>query len=81
MQMREDHLNELGMLVDDAASSIFTECGAESDYCIQEVGSVAVFGGTNRLIYSPVHGFRMDESYCTPTFREKFNNLKRKGGK
>ena len=69
---------EIGMLVEDAAFEIFDKCGAADDFCTQDVGSVAVFGGTNRLIYSPVHGFRMDESYCTPTFRERFNKLQRK---
>jgi hypothetical protein len=51
---------------------------AIEDFCYQ-AGSlengVVIFGGTNRLIWSLKHGFRLDESYCTQQFKDHFAYL------
>lgn len=55
------------------ARSIFIDCGAESDYCVQYRGeNVLIFGGTNRLKLTR-YGWTIDPSYCTPRFIELFN--------
>lgn len=59
------------------ARNIFAECEAESDFCIQYVGyETMTFGGTNRLIWSVTHGFRIDEGYCTARFRNLYHGVK-----
>jgi hypothetical protein len=66
---------ETGVVVMEAATQIFSDCEASSDFCIQTVGSVVVFGGTNRLCFSPFKGFYLDEKFCTENFIRKFNEL------
>jgi hypothetical protein len=64
---------ELAYSIEEMASQIFTECGAEDDYCVQSIGwGSIVFGGTNRLILDK-NGWRLDESYCTLRFIDQFN--------
>lgn len=68
-----EQLRILGSVVWMAAFYLFDECGAAEDLCIQHATSERViFGGTNRVIWKPATGFYMDESYCTPRFRERF---------
>jgi hypothetical protein len=71
--MNEKDLIELGAMVATQAQEIFATCGAESDFCVQNVGTNAVFGGTNRLIWHPKHGFRPDRGYCTERFLREFD--------
>ena len=71
--MTDEQLADIGLLVADAAKEIFIDCNAEHDFCIQCVEGVAVFGGTNRLLWSPAFGFRPDKSYCTKEFLAKFD--------
>ena len=76
----QQQLINIGMSVCMEAFEIFCECGAERDFCIQHVAwTGSVFGGDNRLLWSPVNGFRPDESYCTTRFKHLFN--KHYGGK
>ena len=71
-----DHQNEqVGEAVQELAYHIFCECGVKSDYCVQHVGFNIVFGKTNRLILG-AHGWRVDESYCSPEFIKAFGGLK-----
>ncbi|MDA8137015.1 MAG: hypothetical protein M0036_00055 [Desulfobacteraceae bacterium] len=66
-------LIDLGMAVYEAAKELFEACGAGEDFCVQHLsGTSAVFGGTNRVIWSPVAGFTLDASYCTERFKEKY---------
>ncbi len=65
-----DQLQKLGMLLVDAAFGVFERAGCPNDFCIQDIGRCAVFGGTNRLIWSPGRSFYPDRSYCTPKFLE-----------
>ena len=59
-----DHL--LTHLVSEAAV-YFEEC--PDDFCLQHVGAESlVFGGTNRLIWSPLRSFFPDPTYCTKRF-------------
>jgi len=72
----ESQLSEVGLIVVDTAAEIFRQCGASSDFCIQAIYPTgAVFGGTNRLIWHAVRGFRPDRSYCTSRFLAAFDAL------
>lgn len=49
----------------------------EDDFCVQAAfGECLVFGGTNRLIWSPRRGFYPDKSYCTERFIERCRQLR-----
>lgn len=64
-----DHSEAIGNIVLEAAYDIFCTCQAESDFCVQTTGmQTVVFGGSNRLIWTPRGGFRPDRSYCTQRF-------------
>lgn len=55
------------------AAEFFAHC--PDDFCVQHADWAeghAVFGGTNRLLWSVRHGFRPDPSYCTEKFKEQF---------
>jgi hypothetical protein len=73
--MNNESLTDIGIEVAESAMRIFSDCEASSDFCIQTVGSVVVFGGTNRLCFSPFKGFYLDEKFCTENFIKKFNEL------
>lgn len=52
-----------------------------TDFCVQLVTpDCIVFGGVNRLIWTPAHGFKPDRSYCTPAFLETCDSLGRVPG-
>jgi len=69
-------LKEMGEIVVERARDIFCDCQAEDDFCIQHIsGTIVVFGGTNRLIFDPITGFRADREYCTKRFLDTFNSL------
>ena len=60
---------QLGEVLSLAAYERFDACGAASDFgvqCVQD--TTAVFGGTNRVIWSVEGRFRPDRSYCTERF-------------
>ena len=75
MGVTADQIVDIGVLVIDQAEHIFEMCGASNDFCVQSVGAVAVFGGTNRLTWSPVYGWRLDRAYCTARFIAKYDEL------
>lgn len=55
------------------AAKYFAHC--PDDFCIQHASwyeGHAVFGGTNRLLWSMHHGFRPDPTYCSPKFKAQF---------
>ena len=64
---------KIAIMVEDRAFDIFRQCDAESDYCIQSVGGVAVFGSTNRLCWSPITGFYVVRSMCTSRFLKLYD--------
>ncbi len=67
---------EIILSVVEKAENIFKYCNAHSDFGLQCVSyNSIVFGGTNRLIWN-IDSFRIDESYCTNDFKDKFNELK-----
>lgn len=42
------------------------------DFCVQSLGpEVAVFGSTNRLVWSPSTGYVPDKSYCNERFYKR----------
>lgn len=59
----------LGEAVLEAAEELFLIAGCPEDFCIQHIsGDTAIFGGFNRVIWTPMKGFRLDPSYCTVGF-------------
>lgn len=55
------------------AAKFFQYC--PEDFCIQHAcwfEGHAVFGGTNRLLWSVERGLYPDQDYCTPKFLEQF---------
>jgi hypothetical protein len=74
-QINDAFLEKMGSQVVDQAREIFKKCGVERDFVIQHVGSMgAVFGGTNRLMYSPESGFRIDRGLCTSKFKSNWDD-------
>ena len=74
-----DQLTEIGEIVCMEAETIFTDCGAADDFCIQDIGiGSVVFGGINRIIWRPKSGFFPDRSYCTDRFLKCWDNLNKK---
>jgi hypothetical protein len=63
---------EIGILVIEAAQEIFEVCGTKEDFSIQSVGSVAVFGNTNRIRFDPIKGFTPVPESCTDRFLKEF---------
>lgn len=46
------------------------------DFCVQHVGLDAlVFGGRNRLVWSPAYGYRPDRRDCTAAFLARCDAL------
>lgn len=73
-----EQIQRIGETVCEEAYSIFCDCGAEEDFCVQATGSESVvFGGTNRLMWSVRRGFYPDRPYCTPTFLKRWDLLPR----
>ena len=73
MQWHDEQVQAIGMIVIERALEIFERCGAASDFCVQSASDTgAVFGGTNRLLWSLDSGFRPDPTYCTARFREAY---------
>lgn len=76
MSLRHDELLSIGEQVCEAAMELFEKCGSKDDFCIQDAsGPNIVFGGLNRVLFHPVHGFWLDRSYCSPQFIKKFDIL------
>lgn len=66
--------NELAEMLVSAAMEYFEEC--PEDLCVQHVGSdYIVFGGSNRLIWRPITGFKPDKAYCSRRFLDHFEEV------
>lgn len=74
MQLQEQHLIDMASMVVEEAEERFNTCGAEDDFCVQHVGQSTVFGGTNRLIWSPKHGWQPDRQLCTERFLNAYDS-------
>lgn len=58
----------------EAAADIFVKAGCPDDFCLQLANwDVLVFGGTNRLKWTPKHGFYPDRGYCSQKFLDSFD--------
>ena len=58
------------------AKILWEEC--PSDYCIQYINDsngVIVFGSTNRVVWTPRRGFRLEQSHCSERFIEHYKEL------
>jgi hypothetical protein len=68
---RLEDKDHLAYAVIQAAYDIFKEAGCLEDFGIQharlEAGCL-IFGGTNRLVFSPERGLRPDRGLCTARF-------------
>jgi len=73
--IHEAEVSDIGALLEATAYEIFQRCDALDDFCIQAVGERAVFGGTNRLTFSPVNGWGVERSCCTPRFLEEWDAI------
>ena len=56
-----------------AAFDVYEEAGCPNDFCIQSMDGFTtevplIFGGTNRLLWTPWKGFVPDVSYCNDGF-------------
>ena len=72
----DENLTEIGRIVAERAQEIFEACGYLNDYCIQHVGGTnAVFGSTNRLIWTVAGGFQLDPGHCVTDFIMNFGML------
>ena len=69
-----EELQDIGRGVAITACEMFDYAGRESDFCIQLASDYgnSVFGGTNRLLYSPKGGWSVSQDHCTEGFIEKF---------
>ena len=77
-------LESIAEIVVEVTHELFAQAGYEGDFCIQATGfESVVFGGTNRVIWHPITGYRFDEPFCSERFMEKFNKalMRSKGGK
>lgn len=72
----DEQIEVIGMRVCEVALEIFQRCGSESDFCVQHAWVNIVFGGTNRLIFSPHSGWRIDRSDCTTKFIDCWESIK-----
>ena len=72
-EIHENDLLQIGENVVDAAEELFKRAGYKSDFCIQSVGTNAVFGAHNRVLYHPISGFQPDRGYCSAKFLKAFN--------
>ena len=60
---------EIVELIVEEAFSYWEVANCMSDFCFQSAGvGTIVFGSTNRLLWSYISGFRIDQSYCSPNF-------------
>jgi len=70
---RQDYM-DVGESIIEIAHSIFCDCGAEDDFCVQYAGGSIIFGGTNRLILGR-RGWSVDRVACTDRFLELWDCL------
>ena len=66
---------QIGALVVEEAMNRFEYCGFHQDFCIKHVGEAAVFGETNRVIFSVIKGWYPVRAYCTAKFLENWDKL------
>ena len=77
VQQHEVEATNLLYDVIDTAQYLYEKAGFKDDFCVQHItNSVIIFGGWNRVIWSPLNGYRVDSSSCREEFIEKFNNVR-----
>ena len=77
VEMHKTEATDLLFDVIDTAEYLYNTAGFENDFCVQHIpNSVIIFGGWNRVIWSPLNGYRVDSSSCREEFIEKFNNVR-----
>lgn len=73
-------LELLAEIVAQASNFWYADGIDPGDFCLQSnptsFSGAIVFGGTNRLIWSPRNGFHPDQSYCNPRFLEHAKHLR-----
>lgn len=64
----------IGEMIIDEVQYRFKVCGAKKDFCIQYIGAESViFGGTNRVVFHVVSGWRAERGYCTERFLREWD--------
>ena len=77
VEMHKTEATNLLFEVIDTAEYLYNTAGFKSDFCVQHISnSVIIFGGHNRVIWSPLNGYRVDSSCCRDEFIEKFNSAR-----
>ena len=79
---KPEDFTRMGAEICRIALSIFAECGAPADFCVQHLDSkssggstpLICFGGWNRVWLSPA-GWEASRSHCSKEFISKFENL------
>ena len=72
----EADIEGLGGCLAEAAYETWIEGGLpESDFCVQAIGTCAVFGGCNRMQWSPTQGFRLFVSHSLPERIDKWKEV------
>jgi len=75
-KIEDSRLAECGWSTIVDAETLFMELGIREDFCIQAIGSESiVFGGTNRIIWHPRNGYRIDYDYCSQKVIDKFYDI------
>jgi len=61
------------------AYSIFHRAGCPHDFCVQHATEYGiVFGGSNRLVWTPFNSFSADPNYCTESFIKAYRTITNK---
>ena len=78
MTISDETAIEVGDVVLDVAYELFVLAGYDEDFCVQYIGDTTIiFGGSNRVIWHPLSGFRVDAEYCTTKFIGNFEKAMR----
>lgn len=74
MQLQEQHLIDMASLILEEGNALLLHVRRRKRLLgVQHVGQNAVFGGTNRLIWSAKHGWRPDRTSCTERFLAEYD--------
>ena len=75
----EDMRNNWGPIVEsiiEQARQLFINCGAESDFCVQNTTfDIIMFGGLNRISWTAECGYHASRWHCTDRFIKEWKQI------
>jgi hypothetical protein len=72
--LQSHNLDSIAEMVIVDASKFWEE--EPEDFCVQHVAATSIiFGGRNRIVWTPSRGFVIDLPYCGPAFIEHFRKI------